>query len=62
MNKSQNKIDSFVKFESAINLGIRGQIYKKKKEAWIPSIWVTGTISMQFHQNLRRSHVGHWVI
>ena len=30
------KIDVFVKFESAINLEIRGQI----KKNWIPSIWV----------------------
>ena len=33
-----SKIDVFIKFESAINLEIRGQIKKK----WIPSIWVTG--------------------
>ena len=35
-----SKIDVFVKFESAINLELRGQI---KKKTWIPSIWVTGT-------------------
>ena len=40
-----SKIDVFVKFESDINLEIRGQIKKK----WIPSIWVTGTICMHFH-------------
>ena len=54
-----SKIDVFVKFESAINLEIRGQI---KKKNWIPSIWVTGTICMHFHQNLGRSRLGHWVI
>ena len=32
-----SKIDIFLKFESAINLEIRGQI---KKKTWIPSIWV----------------------
>ena len=53
-----SKIDVFVKFESAINLEIRGQIKKK----WIPSVWVTGTICMHFHQNLGRSRLGHWVI
>ena len=53
-----SKIDVFVKFESAINLEIRGQIKKK----WIPSIWVTGTICMYFHQNLGRSRLGNWVI
>ena len=53
-----SKIDVFVKFESAINLEIRGQIKKK----WIPSIWVTGTICMHLHQNLSRSGLGHWVI
>ena len=53
-----SKIDVFVKFESAINLKIRGQIKKK----WIPSILVTGTICMHFHQNLGRSRLGHWVI
>ena len=41
------KIDVFVKFESAINLEIRGQI---KIKTWIPSTWVTGTICMHFHQ------------
>ena len=54
-----SKIDVFVKFESAINLEIRGQIKKK------PSIWVTRTICMHFHQNLGRSRlVLHffWVI
>ena len=54
-----SKIDVFVKFESAINLEIRGQI---KIKTWIPSIWVTGTICMHFHQNLGRSRLGHWVI
>ena len=54
-----SKIDVFVKFESAINLEIRDQI---KKKPWIPSIWVTETISMYFHQNLARSRLGHWVI
>ena len=53
-----SKIDVFVKFESAINLEIKGQIKKK----WIPSIWVTGTTCMHFHQNLGRSRLGHWVI
>ena len=53
-----SKIDVFVKFESTINLEIRGQIKKK----WIPSIWVTGTICMYFHQNLGRSRLGNWVI
>ena len=48
-----SKIDVFVKFESAINLEIRGQI----KKTWIPSIWVTGTICMHFHQNLGRSRL-----
>ena len=47
-----SKIDVFVKFESAINLDIRGQITKKP---WIPSIWVTRTICMHFHQNLSQS-------
>ena len=46
-----SKIDIFVKFESAINLEIRGQI----KKTWIPSIWVTRTICMHFHENLGRS-------
>ena len=54
-----SKIDVFVKFESAINLEIRDQI---KKKPWIPSIWVTETICMHFHQNLARSRLGHWVI
>ena len=54
-----SKIVVFVKFESAINLEIRSQI---KKNTWIPSIWVTGTICMHFHQNLVRSRLGHWVI
>ena len=54
-----SKIDVFVKFESAINLEIGDQI---KKKPWIPSIWVTGTICMHFHQNLGRSRLGHWVI
>ena len=54
-----SKIDVFVKFESAINLEIRGQT---KKTTWFPSIWVTGTICMYFHQNLGRSRLGHWVI
>ena len=54
-----SKINVFVKFESAINLEIRGQI---KKKTWIPSISVTGTICMHFHQNLGRSRLGHWVI
>ena len=54
-----SKIDVFIKFESAINLEIRGQI---KKKTWIPSIWLTGTICMHFHQNLDRSRLGHWVI
>ena len=49
-----SKIDVFVKFESAINLEIRGQI---KKKTWILSIWVTGTICMHFHQNLGRSRL-----
>ena len=51
-------IDVFVKFESAINMEIRGQI----KNTWIPSIWVTGTIRMHFHQNLGRNRLGYWVI
>ena len=57
-----SKIDVFVKFESAINLEIRGQILKK---TWIPSIWVTRTICMHFHQNLDRSRLDlhfFWVI
>ena len=57
-----SKIDVFVKFESAINLEIRGQIEKKP---WIPSIWVTRTICMHFHQNLGRSRLDlhfFWVI
>ena len=49
-----SKIDVFVKFESAINLEIRGQIKQKK---WIPSIWVTRTICMHFPQNLGRSRL-----
>ena len=56
------KIDVFLKFESVINLEIRGQI---KKKTWIPSFWVTRTICMHFHQNLGRSRlVLHffWVI
>ena len=53
-----SKIDVFVKFESAINLEIRGQI----KKNGIPSTWVTGTICMHFHQNLGWSRLGHWVI
>ena len=39
-----SKIDVFVKFESAINLEIRGHI---KKKTWIPSIWVTWTICIR---------------
>ena len=58
-NAVHSKIDVFVKFESAINLEIRGQIRKK---LCIPSIWVTGTICIKFHQNLGRSRLGHWVI
>ena len=54
-----SKIDVFVKFESAINLEIRIQI---KKKNLTPSIWVTGTICMHFHQNLGRSRLGHWAI
>ena len=57
-NAVHSKIDVFVKVESAINLRIRGQI----KKNWIPSIWVTGTICIKFHQNLGRSRLGHWVI
>ena len=53
-----SKIDVFVKYQSAINLEMKGQIKKK----WIPSIWVTGTICMHFHQNLGWSRLGHWVI
>ena len=49
-----SKIDVFIKFESAINLEIRGQILKK---TCIPSIWVTRTICMHFHQNLGRSRL-----
>ena len=49
-----SKTDVSVKFESAINLEIRGQILKK---TWIPSIWVTRTICMHFHQNLGRSRL-----
>ena len=52
-NALHSKIDVFVKFESAINLEIRGQIKKK----WIPSIWGTRTICMHFHQNLGRSRL-----
>ena len=51
-----SKIDVFVKFESAINLEIRDQIKRKTR---IPSIWVTGTICMHFHQNLSRSRLEH---
>ena len=57
-----SKIDVFVKFESAINLEIRGQI---KKKTCIPSIRVTRTICMHFHQNLGRSRLDFhffWVI
>ena len=57
-----SKIDVFVKFESAINLEIRGQI---KKKNCFPSIWVTRTICMHFHQNLGRSRLDlhfFWVI
>ena len=49
-----SKIDVFVKFESVINLEIRGQT---KKKTWIPSIWVTKTICMHIHQNLGRSRL-----
>ena len=49
-----SKIDVFVKFESAINQEIRSQI---KKKPWIPSIWVTRTLCMYFHQNLGRSRL-----
>ena len=49
-----SKIDVFVKFESAINLEIRVQIFKK---SCIPSILVTRTISMHCHQNLGRSRL-----
>ena len=38
------KIDVFVKFESAINLEIRGQIKKK----WIPSVWSQGPYVCSF--------------
>ena len=38
INAVYSKIDDFVKFESAINLEIKGQI---KKKDWIPFIWVT---------------------
>ena len=52
------KIDVFVKFESAINLEIRGQIIKK------PGFLLFGSQGpcMHFHQNLGRSRLGHWVI
>ena len=53
------KIDVFVKFENTINLEIRGPIINT---TWIPSIWVTGTICMQFHQNLCQTRLGPWVI
>ena len=59
---NHSKIDVFVKFENAINLEIRGQILKK---TCIPSIWVTRTICMHFHQNLGRSRLDlhfFWVI
>ena len=49
-----SKIEVFVKFESAINLEIRGHI---KKKNWIIFIWVTGTICKYFHQNLGRSRL-----
>ena len=42
-----SKIDVFIKFESAINLEIRGQI-KKKNGFLLSSIWVTGIICMHF--------------
>ena len=48
-----SKINVFVKFEIAINLEITSWI----KKNWIPSIWVTGTICMHFHQNLGRSRL-----
>ena len=54
-----SKIDVFIKFESAINLEIQGQI---KKKNCIPSIWVSGTTYMHFHPKLGRSRFGHWVI
>ena len=41
----------FVKIENAINLEFTGQL----KKNCIPSIWITGTICMQFHHNLGRS-------
>ena len=43
------KFDVFVKFESARNLEIRGEIKKR-----FLSIWVTRTICKHFHQNLGR--------
>ena len=57
-NAVHSKIDVFVKFESVINLEIRGQIKKK----WFSSIWVTGTICIKFYQNLGRSRLVHWVV
>ena len=46
-----SKIDVFEKFESVINLEMRGQIKKK----WILSIWVTRITYMHYRQNLGRS-------
>ena len=43
------KLKFFVKFENAINMGIKGQI---KKQNWSLSIWVTRITCMDFHQNL----------
>ena len=43
-----SKIDVFVKFESAINPEIRGQIKKK-------DIWVTGTLGIQLVSSKSRS-------
>ena len=48
-----SKIDVFVKFESAINL----ETEVKLKQKGNPSIWVTRTICMHFHQNLGRSRL-----
>ena len=54
-----SKSDIFVKFESAINLEIQGQIEKK-----IDSFYLGHRDRMYafFYQNLGRSRLGHWVI
>ena len=56
------KIDVFVKFKSAINLEIRGQIFKKLDFFYLG---YRGMQCMHFHQNLGRSRLilhFFWVI